>query len=46
MFIDPEKSNVAIAGGWAAQNRFSKVRTGIGGWADICSIIVKFFLAV
>ena len=38
--------NVAIAGSWAAQNWLGKARTGIGGKAEFCSIIVQFFPAV
>jgi hypothetical protein len=38
--------NGRIAGSWAAQNRLGKVKTGIGGNAEFCSIIVQFFAAV
>jgi hypothetical protein len=37
---------LAIAGGWAAQNWLGKGKTGIGGNAEFCSIIVQFFAAV
>jgi hypothetical protein len=46
---EPGDSNThrgPLAPGWAAQNWLGEAKTGIGGKAEFCSIIVQFFATV